>query len=141
MNRQPKEEAAHIAANELLSNALGAVSMIIDKRDVDDLCSSKDEYSAYFILVAAHMQVAKLDSIETSLLGVLCDLRKEVDSLEARPRGGEVVTDHERKLIYQALMDDYMPRFRALGSIAMIAAGELDIDAAQRRFMRISGLE
>jgi hypothetical protein len=129
MNGRPKEEAAHITANELLSNAKLAVN---------------DEYSEDSILVAAHMQVAMLDLLKSTLIEEFRALRKEVISLEARlvgDLGGVVRTDRERKLIYQALMDDYMPRFSALGSIAMIAAGELDIDAAPRRFMKIAGLE
>lgn len=78
MSHQPKEEAAYDTANELLMSAISAVNSI----------AMECGFPADPVLIAAHAIIAKQDSIETSLLEALRDLRESVDFM-ASGTGGE----------------------------------------------------
>lgn len=64
-----KEDSAHEAASELLMDAYKAIGGIFPP-NID---------SATAILIAAHALIAKLDSLETSMLDALRDLRESID--------------------------------------------------------------
>ena len=85
------------------------------------------------ICLSTHALIAKLDSMETSLLDVLGDLRESVDFLAAvHDDLGEAPTEHERMVIYRALEGDYFAH--------SIPENIKEMDAVLARFKKLAGL-
>lgn len=120
------EDAAALTATHLLMDAIDEVPYFVPPR-MDNPTEA--------ILIAAHALIAKLDSMETSQLEALRDLRESIDFIAARPDGdnaGDVLTDNERMIIYRALEADYIVH----GDPPSIK----EYDAALLRFKKLAGL-
>lgn len=121
------EEGAALTATHLLMDAIADVPYFVPPR-VDNPTEA--------ILIGFHALIAKLDSMETSQLEALRDLRESLDFLAARPdvnEASESPTEFERVVIYRALEADYMKSGHPLTSINQM-------DAALLRFKKLAGL-
>lgn len=83
------------------------------------------------IIVAAHALIAKLDSMETSLLDAVGDLRESLDYLAASDDAELTPCKHESEVIYRALEADFL----ANNTPASIEK----MDAALCRFKKLAG--
>lgn len=122
-----QEDTARDTATFLLMSAINDVPGFSPPR--------LDEFPSEAILVAAHALIAKLDSIETSHLKVLRDLRESLDLLSASTNGNDAElspTKRESELMYRALEADYL----AHNTPASIE----NLDAALCRFKKLAGL-
>lgn len=120
------EETAALTATYLLMDAIDDVPGFVPPR-VDNPTEA--------ILIAAHALIAKLDSMETSQLEALRDLRDSVDFVMAGARGDDaelVLTARQREVIYRALEADYMEH--------NTPAAIEKMDADLRSFKKFAGL-
>ena len=101
MSGHPKEEVAHEAANELLMDAMYAATSIANENG---------DLLAYPELVAAHMLVSKLDSIETSLLDAARDLDERLDHMtESIVSSNTELADARKLVAYLKSMEPTQP--------------------------------
>lgn len=117
------EDTAHQTANELLMDAVDAIGVIIPPH-VDSPAAA--------ILIVGHALVAKLDSMESTHLYAMNDLRESVDFIAASHDAGEVPTKQEREIMYRALEADMLENCPPEKIEEM--------DAALLRFKKIAGL-
>lgn len=120
------EDTAHQTANNLLMDAVDAIGVIIPPH-VDSPAAA--------ILISTHALIAKLDSMETSQLEALRDLRESIDFIAARLDGddaSDAPKEHERMIMYRALEADYIVH----GDPPSIK----EYDAALLRFKKLAGL-
>lgn len=129
-----QEDNAHETANTLLMDAVDAIGRIIPPH-VNSPTTA--------ILDVGHALVAKLDSMESTYINAMNDLRESLDFIAARHdanAASEVATEHEREVMYQALKADYFKRVGEVGSLCIIADGGMAELAAMRHFKKIAGL-
>lgn len=120
-----QEDNAHQTANVLMMDAAEAIKILFPIND----------YSvADAILIAAHALTAKVDSLETTNINSMNDLRESVDFLAAnieRELADEIPTHQEREIMYRALEANLLEN-SPLEKIE-------DMDAALLRFKKITG--
>lgn len=129
MSAQPTiEDVAHETACRLMTDAIQFVREIVERHSYLDTPTEA-------ILIATHARIAKLDSMETSLINALNALRECMSYLVARSDiggAGDVPTAHERGVMYRALEADYLAK--------NVPANIREMDAALCRLKLLAGL-
>ena len=121
------EDTARLTATFLLMDAIEDIPCIAPHRELG---------VSEAILIAAHAIISKLDSMESSHIEAMRDLRESLDFLGAHTEGDEPTlkpTAREREIIYRALEEEYISKHQA--------ANIDEMDANLRRFKRLAGIE